>query len=389
MTNTTSPYDPIFYAQEGLIQLEKALGMAGRVHRGYDKTPQQLGSTIQIRRPGTFSAQSAPSSAQALNPESLTITLNQWKEVKFGLTDKELAYTGQQIIDEHIRPAAYALADAIDQALAALYYLVPYTEAATIGSVAVTDLINARKVLFNNRAPVNDTANMHGMVDGNFSAELLALAAFTQYNTGGDQALASLMRGAIGNGPRFGVNWFENQNTPTHSSGTCADVDGAIDNGAGYAAGSTTIHIDGVTSGGTAKAGDIVTISGHTKKYAITTDVTFTSGEADVVISPGLESAVVDDQVVALVLGAGSGGSNKGQQLVFHRNAFALAMAPLPTLPSSLGARVETVTDPKTGLSLRARMYYDGDNSQVLVALDCLYGVKVLDERLACRILYL
>ena len=34
--NTLGIYDPLFYAQEALIQLEKALGLAGRVHRGYD-----------------------------------------------------------------------------------------------------------------------------------------------------------------------------------------------------------------------------------------------------------------------------------------------------------------------------------------------------------------
>jgi len=390
MANTTSPYDPIFYAQEGLIQLEKALGMAGRVHRGYDKNPQTRGSVIQISQPGTFTAQDAPSSAQDLNPTSLQITLNQWKEVKFALTDKELAYTGQQIVDDHIRPAAYALADKIDQALAALYKLVPYYESATIGSVATSDLINARKVLFNNRAPVEDVANMHGMVDGNFEAELLALAAFTQYNTGGDRATESLMRGAIGNGPRFGINWFANQNTPTHTSGTAADAAGAVNNGAGYAAGTTTINIDGVTAAGTVKEGDILVVTGHNTQYAITADFTASSGAiTGLTISPGLEAAVVDDQVVTIVFGAGSGGSSKGQQLVFHRNAFALAMAPLPTLARELGARVESVVDPRTGLALRARMFYVGDTSKVYVALDVLYGVKLLDPKLACRILYL
>ena len=63
-TNTLGIYDPIFYAQEALVQLEKALGLAGRVHRGYDSTPQQLGSTIQIRRPGIFTATAMPDTGE-------------------------------------------------------------------------------------------------------------------------------------------------------------------------------------------------------------------------------------------------------------------------------------------------------------------------------------
>lgn len=73
MSNTLSVYDPLFYAQEALIQLEKALGMAGRVFRGYDKSPQQKGSVISIRRPSTFTALAAPQSAQAINASEVQI----------------------------------------------------------------------------------------------------------------------------------------------------------------------------------------------------------------------------------------------------------------------------------------------------------------------------
>ncbi|WP_041467284.1 P22 phage major capsid protein family protein [Chlorobium phaeobacteroides] len=84
MANNLNLYDPLFYAQEGLIQLQKALGMASRVHRGYDKEPQQKGSTIKISKPGTFTAQDAPSNDQDINAEGMEIKLDKWKEVKFG-----------------------------------------------------------------------------------------------------------------------------------------------------------------------------------------------------------------------------------------------------------------------------------------------------------------
>lgn len=69
--------------------------------------------------------------------------------------------------------------------------------------------------------------------------------------------VAAQMRGYLGK--RLGFNFFANQNTPTLTSATVADVAGAINNGAGYAAGIKSIAIDGMTTAGVFKAGDMVT----------------------------------------------------------------------------------------------------------------------------------
>jgi len=382
MSNTVTPYDPIFYAQYGLEQLEKALGMAGRVFRGVDKTAQQPGSIIQLRRPGSFAAQSAPSVAQDLKPASVQVQLDQWKEVKFALTDKELNYTQEQIIADHIRPAAVALADDIDQALVGLVKRFPYHTSVTLSSAAVTDITAARRVLFQNRVPMDD---LHMMIDGYLEEKFLGLAAFTQWQGAGDAGVSSQARGSLGT--KFGFEIFANQNVNTFTSGTCADTAGAIDSGStGYLKGATTIHIDALTSGGTAKAGDYLAITGDSQQYMITADTTFTSGEADVVIEPPLAADVAEDVVVTLYQPGGNGAS-KTQNFAFRRQAMVLAMAPLSTLGNQLGARVEAVTDPITNLSLRSRMYYDGDNSKVVVALDVLYGVKVLDHNMGVRVM--
>lgn len=78
MANTPSVYDPIFYASEALIQLEKTLGMAIRVHRGYDKAPQDKGSIISIRKPSTFTAQDAPGTTSDIEAGEEQIVLNKW-----------------------------------------------------------------------------------------------------------------------------------------------------------------------------------------------------------------------------------------------------------------------------------------------------------------------
>lgn len=379
MANTLGYYNPFFYAQETLIHLQNALGMGNRVHRGFEEERRSygLGEYINIRKPSTFTAANAPSSAVDLDTGSVQVQLAYWREVKFALTDKELAFTGQRIIDDHIKPAAYALANDIDTKLALLYKDVPwFVDLADNGSTAVSDITGVKKVLFDNGVPMTP-GMMHYMIDGNLQKGLEELAAFSQQQGAGADGVNTQKTGHLG--VKYGLEMFSNQNTQLHTAGTCADATGAVDLVAGYAAGTTTIHIDGVTVGGDWHAGDSFVIAGNTQRYAVTADVTFTGGEGDVTFTPGLAATAADDAVVT-----GRVDTHRAN-LAFHRNAFALVMAPLPMMANELGARVATVTDPVTGLSLRSRIYYVGNSSAVHVAIDVLYGVKTLDPNLACR----
>lgn len=379
MSNVLFNYDPIFYAQEALIIMNKALGMARRVHRGFDPTPQQQGSVINITRPSVFTATNVNTSnggtTQDLTPENVSITLDNWKEVKFALTDKELAFTKEKIITDHITPAAYALADAIDQSLVGLYKKIPWT--ATIsGTPAVTDITGVRKALFNNKVPMND---LHFMVDGNVEAGLLALSAFSTSEGAGQVGVDTQLRGSLGT--RYGFEFFANQNTPSHTSGTMADVEGALN--ANTAKGATTIVVKSLTDTQTLKAGDILKITGDSQPYCVTADATVSSATS-IDIYPALAQDALANAVVTVTLPSGTG-ATKNQCLAFHRHAFALAMAPLPEIGGQLGARIKTVPDPVTNLSIRSRLWYEGDTSTVKVALDALWGVQVLNPNLAVR----
>lgn len=394
MANVLSNYDPIFYAQEGLVALHKALGMAGRVYRGLDdsQSAREYGDTINIRVPGSFTAQDAPSTAQDINAANVSLKLNIWKEVKFALTDKELAFTQQRIIQEHVVPATYALADKIDQMLCARWVDVPWQSGWSSPAV-VTDITTGfRKQLFNNKIDFSNPAKLHAMLDGSTEGDLLALQAFAQYQGSGDAGVATQMRGYLGQ--RYGFNFFANQNVPSVTSPTVADLAGAINNVAGYAAGATTISFDGVTISVTIPAGTIVQVTGHTQQYALTADAvvdgTGAVAAATIYGSPfvqggGLEAAVADNTVVTLVLPAGSGGT-KSVGLAFHEGAFALGVAKLPDFMDGQGVRVFTAVDEDTRLSLRARTWADGNNSKFNVAFDILAGILTIDPNKACRL---
>lgn len=380
MPNTLGPYNPIFYAQEALIQLEKALGMAARVHRGYDAERRSFnrGDTISIKRPSTFTAQDAPSTAQDLDVGNVNIVLNKWKEVKFALTDKELAFTTERIIEDHIRPAAYALADDIDVALCALYKDVPWLYAGA-GTTDATDITGPRKIMFDNRVPLND-GMVHMMVNGALEANFLNLAIFHNANTAGSANNENaLLRGNLAT--RFGMEIFSNQNVQTHTAGTISDTS-VLSNGT-FTKGATSINWDEVSLTGTVVPGDSFVIAGNTQRYAITNTVTAAANAMNgVQFTPPLVADVADGVAITVDKEV----TNVVNNLAFHRNAFALAMAPLPQLPAQLGAQVSSITDPRTALSIRSRLFYDGNNSKVFVALDVLYGVKTLDPNLAVRL---
>jgi len=387
MSNNLGFYDPQFYASEALLVLMKALGLANTVYRGYDTTPQQRGSTINISGPGSFTATEVNTttggSTQDINAKEVTITLNKWMESKFVLTDKDLTFTKDKIITDHITPASYSLADAIDQDLSTLIPSIPWYDNWE-STVVAADPLKARKRLFDNKAPMSD-GQLYCMLDSTKEAALLGLQAFSEYQGAGDIGVNTQVNGYLGK--RYGMQFFANQNTPAHTSGTATDLAGAIDLEAGYTAGVTTIHVDALTDGSTFKAGDVLTIAGDNQWYSITEDVTLTGAtEADFKIYPALQKDVINDVIVTIKLPAGSG-ATKNQCFAYHRNCLALAMAPLSDIGNNLGARIGVAVDPVTGLALRSRIWYDADHSSVKVGIDALWGKAILNPALGCRML--
>lgn len=187
MANTISTaYNPMFYAQEALELLEKVLGMGLRVHRGYDRerTSASKGQTIRIKKPSTLTTQAGGTgTVQDMYTETVDITLNNWREVKFGLSDQELAYTGEEIISEHIAPAVYALANYVDDQLTDLYKYVPWSYNAG-STVAYSDFLAARKILRDVAGTVVDMGDNHFAIDSTLEAGYLGLSLFNDASTG-------------------------------------------------------------------------------------------------------------------------------------------------------------------------------------------------------------
>jgi hypothetical protein len=395
MSNVLGNYNPEFFANEALIQLFKQLGFAGRVHRGAEaernSAGNELGDTINLKRPSHFAAQThvagTGSTEQDVIGQNVAITLDNHQEVKFGLTDRELAYTSERIITDHIAPAAYALADKIDQDLYSLQSKVgpKHTLTGTVGSSYIT---GPRKVLRNNEVPLND---LHYLIDTGMEAAFLDLGIFHEAQITGQGANeAALMSGSLGQ--RFGVEVFGSQNadvsvaalssTATASDATGDEVGAAL---GATAANGFTLAVDGMTGVETVQAGDTFTIAGDSTTYILTANTTLVTGAGTMTFYPALRKNVVVDAVVTFANLSATQEAAHYVNMMFHRNAFGLAFAPLPMTGDGTGARIATVTDPVSGLSVRARMYYDGDKAKNVVALDALYGFQTLDGQMAVR----
>lgn len=395
VTNVISAYNPTFYAQEALMVLQGALGMANRVYRAYEaeRNSYGLGNTIQIHKPSNLEISDGGTAApHALSTFQKTVTLDQWHQVKMSLTDQEISKSGERIIEDHIQPAAHVLANKVDTDLCALWSKVgnavgPARFDATdgLGTVAAS-ITDPRKVLAEKagRLVDIDSGNIHMAVRPEVESKFIASDIFSGYNTtGGTLNQDSLLRGSLGT--RFGVEVFRTHNmgsTTTGGTAAAGDTAGAI-NGA-HSKGVSTLAIDNLTNSETFKVGDRFTIAGDSTVYSIQADVTVSGAAISASIYPELQTDAADDAVITVK--ADYNYDSYIPQLMFHRNAFALAMAPLPEIADGAGARISVISDDQSGLSVRSRVSYDDDLATVKVTLDILYGVQCIEPELAVRI---
>lgn len=397
MANVLGNYNVTFFANEALVQLYKALGMAGRVHRGAEAerngAGRELGDTINMKRPSHFTAAQhvagTGTTAQDLVGQNVSMSLDQHQEVKFKITDRELAYTSEKIINDHIKPAAYALADKIDNDLLSLGAKVG-PKSFISGTASSSFITGPRKTLRGNNVPMD---SIHYAIDTGLEAAFLDMDIFHRADSAGPGInQEALLRGSLG--VRFGVETFVTQNAdvagPTMASTVTASAatgDEAFTVNGAVAPNVASIVLAGGTGTETVSVGDTFTVAGDETTYILTGAGTVSSGALTIAFYPALRKAAGNGVVVTFNnLNAIEEAANV-RNLMFHRNAFALAFAPLPRTGDGRGADIETVVDEVSGVAVRARMYYDGDTATNFVALDALYGMQVLDGQMATQVI--
>jgi hypothetical protein len=412
MANTTLTADII--AAEAITILDNELVMAKQVFRGYENefdkkvNGYKVGETISIRKPTDFTVRDgATMDVQDVTEGKTTIVLNKRKGIDFKFTSQDLTTKIGELSERVIKPAMVQLANQIDRDLMALYASVPNwvgTPGQTVNSYTdfakAPERLDTLAVPFDARSAVMSPADHWGLLGSQTSLYMQDVAKGAYRN-------GSL--GMIG-----GVDTYMSQNVPSHTTGNFA---GTVLIDLSITTSTTTyesvkdtnvqtIHMDGfTTAAAVVKAGDVFTIADvydvnpvtkarlpHLKMFTVTADATMASNEGDLIITPAIiwtgafknvdvVSSVTDlnNQAVTFI---GTQSSVYPQNMVFHKNAFALVSVPLISPPGA----VDVARKSYKGTNVRVIPVYDGVTDESAWRLDVLYGVKAIDPRLAVRL---
>jgi hypothetical protein len=401
MANSVLTIDTI--AKEALRILDNNLVMAKQVHRGHESdfgsamNGFETGDTISIRRPTDFTVRDGNVSVnQDIVEGKVALIVDKQKGVDFGFTSKELTLNIGELSDRVIKPAMVQLANQIDLDVMSLYKFVPNwvgTPGQTINSFA--DLAKGPERLDEYAVPSERSAVLspadHWGLLGSQTGLYMQDVAKGAYRNG------SL--GMIG-----GVDTYMAQNVPTHVVGsdvTTVTVNQAITSSTTtYASVKDTMTQSITIAGGTLAAGDVFTIAdvnavnpvtkanlGFAKQFVVISYAANTLVFYPAIIMDGafqnvaLASGVTDLDTKAITA-VGTASTSYRQNMIFHKNAFALAMVPMIAPPGAPKVSRQSYK----GTSVRLIPTYDGTNDRSNFRLDVLYGVKAIDPRLAVRI---
>ena len=446
-TNAVTAYNPEVWARETLMVLRNNMVAAQLVHQDFSTQVAQYGDIVNTRKPanfeGTRKTDADDVTVQNAEATNVAVPLDQHVHVSFFIRDGQASLAFKNLIDEFITPASIAMAQKIDQIVVgqSAQWLLnnSYVSGQLQAGATKNGIIDTRKKMNDNQCPLNMRNFLHST---NADADLLKIAEVLNADKIGDDG-TKMREASIGR--LWGFNHWMDQNVPYVSTSTDT-VAGAVNNASGYAAGATTMTVDGFSA--VITNGSFFTVEGDMTPQRVVSTVGDTT-PTSITFTPGLNSAVENNAVVTiyepgavnLLAGYAAGYAKTivydgftldpqvGQMCAFgtttnfysivevnttaktivldrpleasltnddpiclvpaggynfasHRNALALVTRPLALPQNDLGVRA-AVAD-INGLSVRVTMTYNGTSQGTLVTLDMLAGVKVLDKALGC-----
>ena len=359
----------------GLDALREQIALAKIVNRNYESRigpGASQGSTVNVAVPSAITTRSVtadvvPPAVTAVTPTSVAVSLDQWKEAPFAMSDQAVSQVQQGIIPMQMSEAVKSLSNTIDNYIWSLLTAAANPIYGYVGTAGTTPFasdtsayLDARAVLNNQLAPVD---NRFCIIDADAEANALGLTSFADASASGSRE--TIVEGDIGF--RLGARWVMSHNVTTHTNTGAGTV---LVNDASVSVGDTTLTWDG---GGTAPAaGDIFTVAGDTQTYSV-----LSSTATVITMSPSAQVAWADDAAVTFK-------SDFVENVVIHRDCIAFAMAPLVQTEQVSGGISATAVDEDSGLALRLEVTRQYKQTQW--ALDALYGGAVVRPELAAYI---
>ena len=389
--------------------LHQKSNLIGRVQRQYDDRFAQrndvIGQILNLRLPVKYTTRRGPTLAvQNTVQRSVPLPIASMFGIDMTFSSYELTFDLNTFSTNIIEPAMSQLAATIEGAfLQDVYKRVANFSGSTTTTVDYRSFQMAGRFLADNLAPPSQrTFGINPQTRVDFSDAVKGLFQSS------DRIEEQYVEGKVGRTGGFDV--YENTLLPSHTVGayvgspTVSGTQGNAGTGNAYVS-TTSLATSGWTGNvtGLLKAGDIITISGvyevhpetkanlgYLKRFVVQEDVDSTSGNATVPIAPGIiyggayQNASQAASGGATITVIGTASSSYGQNLAFHRDAFAFVSADLE-LP---GDGKFEARERFENLSMRLIRKYDINNDKLPCRIDVAVGWTTVYAELACRTIH-
>jgi hypothetical protein len=389
------------------------LKFAANIERWYDDKFKaggaKVGYTVSGRLPQRFRTTKGQAfQAQPINDVTVPVTLTDQANIGTSWSTADATVVVEDVRRRYVNPAGEQLANTIDfdglsRMTPTVYHSVgvpgvPPTSRLTYTTAAAKMTLVA--VPMNGRCAVLDPIHMVNLIQD--TSTLFNPSATISEN---------YREGQFGRNQLGIAEWYQDQNRAIQTTGSFttstplvngANQTGNVLNTNGWASGAATLN-----------AGDVFTIAGvfevNPQNYASTgqlmqfvvTATTTSVGVnmATLPISPAIipsgnlqnvsnspaNGAALIPLGSTITTGAGTMAATASpQSLVFHPEAFILAMADLDA--DLDGATVARVSDNELNVSLRYVKQYSAQSDQKMARIDALYGFKEFRPDWACRV---
>lgn len=399
-TNTLYDVMPRILAT-ALQTLREEAAIVRLVNGDYSQQAAQRGSVIDVPVPTRIQAQEVEpgpysQSLENLDIQTVPIPMNQWYEAPFSMTDKDILEVMAGVPNMQIQEAARAIANKVTESVYSMY-IHAYNAVGTPGTTPLgsttAEIIEGRKFLNRHLCP---NSNRRIVLDVDAEANAVKLLDFQQADNGG----LNIADTAIGR--KLGFDWFYDQLAPYHNAGTVTAATGddvllAYQGGEPYVTQTVAdnnstglvrfnarkqfyLTVDNVGAGSSVAVGDVFKVAGDNQTYVVKEDADVAGGVLTVRFEPEPVVTWADDAIVTFL-------GDHAVNLMFHRDAIALAMRPLqnPEFQQELGGNlVMTMQDPVTRIPLRLEVRREW--KRVRWSLDALWGAAVIRPQHIVRV---
>ena len=404
---------------EALMVLENELTFTSEVNREYDDqfavVGAKIGNTVNVRRPGRFIGTTGPAlNVEDFNETSVPVVLTTQFHVDTQFTTQDLALSLDMFSDRVLKPCVAAIANKVDRD----GLVMAKNNTANIVGVPGTPptglltYLTAGAYLDSEGAPRDGRRCV--VIEPFTSATIVdsLKGLFVPENRIGEQYTKGLMGRDSG-----GMNWKMDQNIVNQSfgywTGTAGTLTANTVTNTGFLttgwASTSTITITNsqpvqFNQGDTFTIANVYAVNPQNRQayganklrtFVVTAPATGT-GTVSVTVSPAIitggqfqnvsiGSTSATATVTPTSIATGSANSVVSpQNILFHRNAYTLAVADLE-LPEGVHF-AGRASDKEIGLSIRVVRQYTINNDAIPTRLDVLYGWAPLYQELACRV---